>query len=498
MNPLFEKDLYKRQYVLSNFAVDIFATANTYKINENYVVTAESSLEVTQLSKDSVGLTLLGFLLDPQNPEFNNYEILQELLSHITTFEELLLASYRYGGKWVLIYSGKDGIKLVNDLVGARQVYYTNHYGFLCCASQPHVLAKLCNKTRSTDPELNDFWGSESFAYSESAWIGDESRYNDVKHLLPNKYLDFTTHNVVRFWPNITIESKALNEVVPKVSSILQGIMKAANNRFDLSLAVSAGWDSRVLLAAARPIIKDCYCFIQKFNGMKGSHCDIVVPQELAKKLRFDFDVREATDYNSEFDKVLKTNVDIVQSENKKVLYYDFYKNFSNKVNVSGVVGELSRSRFGKNRPVSAKALAKIFGRDDSPYAIRMAEQWLKEVKENKIVETGVSLWDLFYWEHYIGNWGTSFQAGLDIAVDELYPFNCRDIIEQSYSLKDLSYENSPLFIGLINEMWPEALSEPVNPTTRIEKLIKLAKKLLRKIGFFNQVKVVYYRLCKS
>jgi hypothetical protein len=274
--------------------------------------------------------------------------------------------------------------------------------------------------------------------------------------------------------------------------------MASANNRYKLLLAVSAGWDSRVLLAASRGIIDDCYCFIQKFDNMNSSHADIDIPSKLSKKLKFSFNVREAKDYSEEFESALKKSVDIPQSENKRVLYYDFFSEFKDEVNVSGVVGELCRSRYGNKREVSAKKLSAIFGRDDSPYAVQMAQQWLDEVIVNDVEETGVSIWDLFYWEQFIGNWGVAGQASSDLAIEEFFPFNCRNIIELSYGLDDLAYEDSPLFIALINNMWPEAFSEPVNPKNKFEKCMTFCKSLLRKLGIFNKIRYIYFKVFKG
>jgi hypothetical protein len=441
----------------------------------------------------------LGFLLDPNNPDYNNDRIVSDLLLKSNNFNDITLGTHSLGGKWILIYySETEGLNIVNDIVGSRQVYFTQFENETWAASQPHVLAKLCNKPLSNNPNIEDYVTSEQFKFTERAWIGDESRYEDVYHLLPNKYLNCSTAQTVRFWPVSKIKKQNLEQVVPVISNNLQGIIASANNRFKLLLAVSAGWDSRVLLAASKGVINDCYCFIQKFNNMTNSHSDIDIPSKLSKKLKFTFNIREAKNYTEEFESALKKSVDIPQSENKRVLYYDFFSGFKDEVNISGVVGELCRSRFGDKRKATAKNLSAIFGRDDSLYAINMAQDWLDEIKSNKVEETGVNIWDLFYWEQFIGNWGVAGQASSDLAIEEFFPFNCRNIIELSYGLDDLAYENSPLFIALINNMWPEALSEPVNPKSELEKCITTFKKFLRKIGVFNKIRYVYFKLFKG
>jgi len=494
-----ELTLYKRQYVLSTRKVNLFEKSSVTKVCDTHILTTEASLTVTKMSDGTQNLILLGFLLDPNNPKYGNEKIVSELLSKSNNFSDITLNTHSLGGKWILFYySEAEGLNIVNDIVGSRQVYFTQFDNETWAASQPHVLAQLCDKPLSKNPDIEGYIASEQFKFTERAWIGDESRYEDVYHLLPNKYLNCSSGEVIRFWPINRIKKQTLGEVVPIVSNNLQGIISSANNRFKLLLAVSAGWDSRVLLAASKRVINDCYCFIQKFDGMTSSHSDIDIPSKLSKELKFDFNVREAKNYSTEFESALLTSVDIPQSENKRVLYYDFFSEFKEEVNVSGVVGELCRSRYGDKRKASAQQLSAIFGRDDSVYAIKMAQKWLDEFKANNVEQTGVNIWDLFYWEQFIGNWGVAGQASSDLAIEEFFPFNCRNIIELSYGLDDLAYEDSPLFIALINHMWPEALSEPVNPKSKLEKCITLAKKLLRKIGVFNKIRYVYFKIFKG
>ena len=494
-----ELTLYKRQYVLSTKKVSLFEKSSVTKVSDTHILTAEASLSVTQKSNDTRNLILLGFLLDPNNPEYNNDKIVSDILLTSKNFYDITQCTHSLGGKWILIYySESEGLNIFNDIVGSRQVYFTQFENETWAASQPHVLAKLCGKPLSKKPDIEDYISSEQFKFTERAWIGDESRYQDVFHLLPNKYLNFTTAQTTRFWPINPIKKQTLEQVVPAISKILQGSMIAANNRFKLLLPVSAGWDSRVLLTASKSIINDCYCFIQKFDSMTNSHPDIDIPSKLSKKLKFNFNVREAQNYSDAFESVLLASVDIPQSEKKRVLYYDFFSGFKDEVNVSGNAGELCRSRFGRKTDITAKDLASVFGRDDSQYAIQQSQKWLDDISENNIEEMGVNILDLFYWEQFMGNWGAAGQAGLDIAIDEFYPFNCRHIIELSYGLDNLPYEDSPLFIALMNNMWPEALSEPINPKSKLEKGIYIGKKLLKKAGFFNQIRYLYFKIFKG
>jgi hypothetical protein len=486
----------KRQFIISDKPEDLFNNPQIIQFKDFYL-TADNLLEVTTKSSETIQLILIGFLLSYKKPNNSNTDILEEILADSNTFNDVVSRLKHYSGRWALIYISNDEVKIINDIVGARQVYYYYSDNKVFCASQPHIVAKISNQALSIEKSILDYYQAAAFSNSECAWIGDETRYENIFHLLPNKYFNLLDGKVTRFWPLDTIKKQDLNSASSKIANILKNIMYAANCRYDLSIPISAGWDSRVLLSASKEIIHDCYCFIQKYGEMNYQHPDIYVPKKLSNTLNFNFTVHNAVNYDSEFDSAIMKSVDIAQSNDKKILCYNFYESLKGKLNISGVVGELNRSRYGKNRPVSAKGLVDYFGRSDSIYAIRQAEKWLKEIQKSDIDIEQINLWDLFYWEQYIGNWGTSFQATLDISNEELFPFNCREIVETSYGLNELPYNNSPLFIGVINELWPEVLTEPVNPLSFKGKIIKTIKKTLRKMGIFNHIKNVFYYIKK-
>ncbi|MBJ3793540.1 hypothetical protein I8J38_34180, partial [Bacillus sp. OA1] len=73
---------------------------------------------------------------------------------------------------------------------------------------------------------------------------------------------------------------------------------------------------------------------------------------------------------------------------------------------------------------------------------------------------------DLFYWEQRMGNWGTMYQAEQDIAIEEFCPFNNRRLLIALLKLEK-EYRQGPehiIYKKMINSLWPETLSEPINP----------------------------------
>jgi hypothetical protein len=470
------------------------------KINESLFLMVHPDLELNYVSDSRISLILLGFILDPYNPKHSNKDILNELIENNNKFEEIVRSTYNLGGSWIIVYKNDKFIGIFNDAAGTRQIYYSKKNSEIWCASQPHTIAEELNLQESENQDLNKFISSNLFTKSEHAWAGDGTIYDNIKHLLPNKYLDLKNGFCVRYWPDKKFEVRSIGKVITESSEILKGLLKSANNRHNLMLAVTAGIDTRVLLAASKEICMDVFYYIQKFKNLDYKSADIRVPSKLLPKLGLKFNVIECEkEIDNNFDSILKKNVSIVQSDEKKILYYNFYKNFQDKLNVGGNVSEIARNYYQTEGTITAEKLAEIFGRKSDKFTINNFEKWLDEI-ENIANKFGVDILDLFYWEQRMGNWGAMFGADLNIAVEQFYPFNCRRLLEELLSInkKYRKYSDNALYKGIIENLWSDTLKEPINPKKITEKLRDFIMPLFKKMHFYHLAKYGYNFLGKK
>jgi len=265
-------------------------------------------------------------------------------------------------------------------------------------------------------------------------------------------------------------------------------------------LAVTSGLDTRILLAASKGIREDVFYYIQKFGNLNYKSADIKIPLKLLPKLNLKFNVIECEKkIDNEFDSILKKNVSIIQSDKKKVLYYNFYKNFQGKLNVGGNVTEIARNFYNStDNPNTAEKLAEIFREGGDKFVIRNFEKWLNETK-TIASKFGIDILDLFYWEQRIGNWCASFGADLDIAIEHFYPFNCRKLLEilLSVNKKYRKYPDYSLYKELIKQLWPDTLKEPINPLNISGKIQSLIILFLKKTHLYFLARSVYDRIKK-
>ncbi len=477
----------RRQYILGPAFIKELRNWNFLEICDDLFLTYHPDLEVEYIETGSCKYFLIGIILDPFHPELNNAEVLRNL-SKSRSYEEFLKKTEDLGGRWILIYHDAELTNIFHDAAGNRQIFYLCIDGKTWCASQPHFIAKYLQINRSQDKEVLDFMNSAAYEKSEHAWIGDGTFYDGIYHLLPNHYLDLKACKAIRYWPhkNFRIENIPMEQAVELSSRMLEGMIKSVSLRYPIILAVTGGWDSRILLAASRNLKDEIYYFIQEFSYNKGKNDnDIKVSQRLLKKLNLELHIEkcEKKIEDKEFDRFFYENVAIIQTEMKKVLHYNFYEKFQGKIYISGNVSGVVKKKYGINRKdITVERMAQYFGRPDDKYTLRKIKEWLLDIS-GPAQRSNVNILNLFYWEQRMGNWGAMFAADLDVATEVIYPFNCRTLLTTLLSVDEkyrLSY--SILYKEMIKSMWKEALSVPINPVSLNSKIRNGIRKIIKMI----------------
>lgn len=223
--------LRPRQFVLGQDFANAFEHWQRIQITPTLRLTAHPDLGIHQLARGDKWIALLGFILDPDDPGATNDEILEGLMRAFTDWDELFDGTAEYGGRWVLIAADGRETRLLTDALGLRLVYYASaHDGRgVWCASQPEMVASLLGAEIKIDPVAETFV-DHCMRSDPEPWLpGDASPYREVKHLLPNHYLNVGTGRSHRYWPTKGIDPLSLDTAVEDVSKRLTGLMVAAS-----------------------------------------------------------------------------------------------------------------------------------------------------------------------------------------------------------------------------------------------------------------------------
>ncbi|MDH4232795.1 MAG: hypothetical protein OEW04_12300 [Nitrospirota bacterium] len=461
----------RNQFVLGPFFLEGHPTWKRLKVNDSFCLSVHQDLPAYQTREGNKSVTLLGFILDPDNPGADDPAVIDGLLRLLSGCGSFCEQTYRFGGRWVLIIDDGRDVRLFNDAAGMRQVFYSDprQTGDLWCASQPGMIAEILDVPM--DRGAVDFIDSYEFRnHREYRWPADSSPFRGIRHMLPNHFLDLKTGDCRRFWPEKPLRRVSLDEAVERVSGDFLGLMRAAGQRFDLAVSVTAGLDSRMVFASSLEMRDRLHYMTVRQIGMPDDHADVTVPSRMLPALGLEHEiVKSSFIMPEEFVRIFRKNVPFAHDVYLPDAYAIWRAYRGTKVAVTGGVSEIARSDFrrklkkSRHEQVTSLDLAKLQNMGRQPFAVDSFERWLADAGEIY----NFDILDLFEWEQGHGNWLAMCQLEFDTAWKDIFtPFNCRRLLVDMLSVDEM-HRNPPkyeLFESLIFRFWPEALTFPINP----------------------------------
>jgi len=489
-----QKLLYRRQYVLSSFPISSiqgWLTDSFNFKNKNISLQYHPDLTYHREKVDSRELFILGYILDPANPGYDNCTILKNLLKNIN-YCDLVKALEKYNGRFVLIYKDQNNLNIVGDAVGFRQIYYFyTANGDFICGSTSNLISKLFNIPVTSDNNILSFYKSKEFKNSNHIWVGNQTLYDGIFQLLPNYYLDVPARKYVRYWPAEPITKIDADECAERCAGIIRGTFLSALNRYELHMGVTAGWDSRLLLSATRDFKDKIFYYVNKGPDHSTYLRDLEIPRKLSEKLGISINILEIDkEVDKKFSEIFFIN-EILARPQLMPIFYDAYKRKNdNKFTVSGTMGNgLARiyMRIPEGADLngnSVAALSKLIG---SSYAVERLNQWVIEVK-SVCSDYKIDIMDLYQMEQENPHWASLASAEQDIVRDEIRPFNNQELIRLFWSLEDhYRFQYYPLiYIKIMNILWKEVTDIPLNPSLKSSLY-----DILRQVGMDQ--KIYYY-----
>lgn len=485
---------YRRQFLVANKEIDELQDWQHRKI-DNVHLFAHPDLEITEIGIPIATVLLLGYLFDPFHPAKTNLDIISDIISRVNRFEDLITVIKDYAGRYAIIYKDKTSFTIVHDPLGLREIYYCTQPNKVICGSQPNLLDAFSEPklgvTKNRD--ILEFYNHDmKLVRSGRLWVGDETYFQDVKHLMPNHYLDLQSLRAKRYWPSKKLDRIDLDKAVKLSCEYLKGVLKAVTSRYPVMMAVTSGTDSRSLLAASRDVQDKIYYFINKHPRLNDESADIRTPKSIFARLNIPFHVHEVeVPVDEEFRKVFLKNVFMSTELLLPAIYNVYYKNHQGKVNLLGV-GEIGREYYGDApRDLDGYYLAYCLKYRYSSYATAQCEKWLTEIKDIATA-CNVDIMRLFLWEGLLSNWGVVGNSESDIAIEEFDPYDSHYIYEIMLSVDPAQGD---LFEGMFREMWPELLEFPFNPPDIPETAGFWIRHWLNRLGLSQYLKEGKYKI---
>jgi len=457
-----------------------------YTVAESYCLTVHPDLTVQEARNGDNSITLLGYLIDPYKPERKEVDILNEMIMQVKNLDDIITFLERMSGRFIIFVVLEGEILIFHDASGLRQVLYCrDEHGRSLCASQAETLAEQLGF--SVDQEVLEYWRAPIFRYNGTEFwmVNDRTFYKEILQLLPNHFLDFRRGRAIRFWPKKnSIPSLSVQEGVRLSIPIIKNSIEAVCNKFEIKMGISAGIDSRKTLAATKDV-RDKILYFTHENDLCGiDSMDVKVPAKLLPKLGIRHNFLNQMFMSKDFKRLYEDSATFARENkgnNAYILFYHFGIDFAV---LSSNLSEISQCNYWLPKSkINGEGLAVITGLYH-PLAIKEFDKWVKGA-QGACEESGINILGLFHWEQRGGRWASAAFGEYDIVHESFTPYNNRYLNKILVGISERYRRDRMWYVALrqIQNMWPEVLSEAVNPGDTLGEQIRelLRRQVLHK-----------------
>ncbi|USZ71474.1 hypothetical protein [Natronosalvus halobius] len=455
-------------------------------IDENLILYSHPDLPVRSASKNQTTITSIGYILDPLSPKKSNFEILSQLASDLNAdgdpFEEI----NHLGGRYVLIIDHPENQLLVPDAGALRPIMYGRIGDDLVITSSP----KLSLAWFDTEQVMNK--QKENYIPRIGWRVGRGTDDDRLTRVLANHFLDLEKQSQSRipYSPPSTIKS------IKYSSELLEGTLRAIVERFENpQMWISGGLDSRMLIAASKPISDQCQYIVFNRNDVKET--DVSIAQQLQVELDIDVTTADLGPISASFKNKIDSNFCSPRYDNTLPnVEWTGNNQSENGIVISGIVSEVGRTFYEHpTKELSAELCHTLAHLPQTEYSYRELNNWLDCAKRYE-KESGINPYDLFYWEQKISNWGARAGRELDLVSELSAPFANRELLHTILQTprEDRRPPKYTTSRRIIQNCWPECLEVPINPNkTLTDKMMSYIKSRSQTNLLHYKIKEAYY-----
>jgi hypothetical protein len=362
----------------------------------------------------------------------------------------------RFAGPWALLLVGLGRVMLDPGAQMAA-VYDT----------EVRIVASTPTLIPSAQPRDLQFEHEVGFP-DRDGWFpfGLTSRPN-VRRLLPNHMLDLEEWTVTRHWPTPETDLSIHPNVQPLVTAICRDVtntLRIAREQHPLQITVTAGHDSRMVLACARELMDGTTFFTY---SREEETVDMHIARRLANiaqlEHRFIPFIEADEAQKSEWLQrtghavcggILKIHPSMNQLDPERIL-------------VTGIGGEIGRSIYYRRgdtaqQTLTADVLLRRVGRPPCARLLEAGAHWLQSLRG---FDAFVTL-DMLYIENRLACWAAPQRFTNITSKFEFTPFVHRRVIESILHLPHYYRWRDHLPYSVMQQMWPELRRAPVNRFT--------------------------------
>jgi hypothetical protein len=377
-------------------------------------------------------------------------------------------------GRYIVILTAPGRERLYLDPYGALTTVFSKNAPIT--ASNPHLVGETP-------------WDSDLIAVLDMPESGlwypfGLTPKQGVRRLLPNHYLDLDTWTVARHWPISPSDLRVEQDWRHGVDTIIDTMERTfavITARYPLQVTLTAGRDSRIVLACARKTLAEA-TFVT--FAQRPTTVDMHIAEALRRrfKLRHEFlPVRAAS--QGDLYKYLYLTGHCVGGQIWKI--HKTIEQFRpDCVAFSGTGGEVGRAYYWRDGDNEGTRILEedLLRRCSMPLNAQLVDEtacWLSELSPFN----ALTILDLFYLENRLGCWVAPQHLANTTTRFGFSPFNHRSIFAAMMRLPYEFRRRQELANAICRSCWPELLDYPFNQFTGLRKQVATSGKLVRRFG---------------
>lgn len=458
------------------FVIDDSLAARQFKITPGLVstggavhVAAHSDIgvfDILDASDSRLGL-LIGFPIDLQERcvVSGPLHLEREILSEVDTAAELILD--RLGGRFLLLLTVSSEVRIYPDCAAQVPCVYSAEKG-VAGSTADAILTDEEYQTRFRHDlyKLLDVDNDGWFPGGLTAHVG-------VERLLPNHFLDLRDWSQRRYWPIGDVKRtetperniEEISEIIRvQIEALLKGPRKVAQ-------ALTAGHETRVMLACARPYLASIEFVTLEGDSPRAD--DTVISKRMARDLGLSHHMLpQVVADETAVENYMRRGGHCVGGPNR-LIHPSLSSLRSNHVFVGGASGEIGRAFFWHSTDTSNMPLRgeRLINRMGLPANYELETRLTKWCEALPTLDSLIAL-DLAYLEQRVAPWGGA-QMFSDPSLIRYNPISTQRTVKLMLELPDDWKRQSMLTTELVRINWPELLSYPFNSQGVVKDLLR-------------------------
>jgi len=400
---------------------------------------------------------LVGDAFDPEAAVYT------DVLRHLLT-GDLLERLDAVAGRFLLIVEEAGQLAIYHDAMGARSIFY----GGGVVASHAALVAD------ALDAPLREwilpFITSRGYFKRDVKYLpGLETPFDGVRQLTPNTRLLLPQQKVERYWPRKPLQPSRRDQAVDALVQHLAGLRAYLEQNGNAPIVgLSAGRDSRGVLAAVKSLSPRLFTFVRSKDGTSSDSTDSSIARQLASRCGLEVEIVRvrapspldavATPFASAF----RRNTGYVRGSNVAWIEHFAGQEAGAPVFVRGSGGEVMRGFYRKMTHANVTGLANTYDVNaGSRYTRDAFRAFLDVANWTREALLDYELSDIFYWEHRMGIWGASSLAEADMAFRAVPGYNSRNLFRTFMGLPQDLRASSDIFTEGTLRLAPELSGVP-------------------------------------